>query len=1123
MDQRGISILVGFMVLSVALGLPLALPRAKGDSAQGKDGSAQEQKDESARKKEEDKPPQVDVWADAAKVYGDFFGLRGQGSGAEALSEILAGLEDYQPKHRLEFLIVLVPDPLDSQMPSSFDQALEGIQQAHADSGYLLDRAWLPWSEDNALETEIHRRAPGIVLFRKEPDTLATVLLVGESPKSGIQKEAFINAVTLASNYEDQVRVAGPSFSGSMNSLQLALSQSGKKEFRIVSGTATAPGLREQLAESGSSVEFCRTVVSDEVLQKEALGYLIENMGWNRRRLAFLSEADTSYGRQGTEASDVWAEFSSGTAHVRTAWEKKGARKSSDSDQVVKAPKWALDLSLMEDRKAVDLIPRFDPLSVAESDLALTSLFRTINRERLRYVGIMATDARDKLFLAEQIHRFCPDVLLFTSESDLLFSHPEVGRAMDGMLVLSQYPLYTEGQRGLPLFGDVTKARLRQFSSEFQQGVFQAVHHLVTDTGVPDRSVWISAVGNGSVWPVARVAVTERPADLCANAPARDSGEEAGGARFTEMAERRDLQLLFFMLALYLFASALDRNVVPLNLAVKLYRDTRHSRPYCSPEARRFTRWLWPVRRPRKRLVVRWPYRASAWNDRAKIARVYALALGIVVLWLAGSLILLLGLFPLLFEKANRLEVSEIGLLGLLFFYGLLMWRLGLVAYPYFEPAMKRFFVDSRGLVVVLWINLSLLGTALLFAVLSHLWVIEGGEEVFYFRARAFAGGLSPVIPLLWLGGALYAWSVLEVRRLRLLVRHTPEWPLHKAWEPVLRRLPRAAAQLRRFMVDTRLPGNWRRTSIFIVMVPSFYLFWTTIQPVAEVKAYGRLFLLLCFTTLVLGAISFYRFVSIWFLLERILQRLEHTTLCQALRDLSPKVGWTPMRSFWEMTAFNVIQLSLKKMEDIEDQKSIPMGESIEVIRRALDDAFEARRLRSAGRRRESRGEAFLKEVTAREKIQKEFRKVSKTLAAKKRDPVFESYFAVRIVSYVRHCFLQMRNCLVVALVCGVFTLIAVTTYAFEPKQFFSLTLWIVLVAAVAMTMWIFVQMDRNGTLSAIGGSDAGKVTFDRVFLANVFTYGVIPLLSVVATQFPNLSTYLFRWLNPVLRVAGVE
>jgi hypothetical protein len=63
--------------------------------------------------------------------------------------------------------------------------------------------------------------------------------------------------------------------------------------------------------------------------------------------------------------------------------------------------------------------------------------------------------------------------------------------------------------------------------------------------------------------------------------------------------------------------------------------------------------------------------------------------------------------------------------------------------------------------------------------------------------------------------------------------------------------------------------------------------------------------------------------------------------------------------------------------------------------------------------------------------------------------------------------------------------------------------------------------MDRNATLSRIGDTTPGKVTFDRTFFAKLFTYVGIPVLGLIATQFPAVGELLGRLAGQVLRVAG--
>jgi hypothetical protein len=63
--------------------------------------------------------------------------------------------------------------------------------------------------------------------------------------------------------------------------------------------------------------------------------------------------------------------------------------------------------------------------------------------------------------------------------------------------------------------------------------------------------------------------------------------------------------------------------------------------------------------------------------------------------------------------------------------------------------------------------------------------------------------------------------------------------------------------------------------------------------------------------------------------------------------------------------------------------------------------------------------------------------------------------------------------------------------------------------------------MDRNPALSLISGTNPGEITLDKTFWANFTLYVVIPVLSLIATQFPEVGRLLGQMTDQLLRVAG--
>src|SRR5262249_1876815 len=174
----------------------------------------------------------------------------------------------------------------------------------------------------------------------------------------------------------------------------------------------------------------------------------------------------------------------------------------------------------------LDADPVMSPeVTAATVEQLLTNIMGTLSQEKIRYVGIVATDVRDTLFLTNRVREFCPDVQLFTTRGSLLYAHPEFTSQTHGMLIASSYPMWWGNrQKRAP---ERTRSQL-VFFDESELGVYNAtialldgdressdsprLKHLL-EYWHPDRvneasldqtrpPVWISVVGRNGVWPI---------------------------------------------------------------------------------------------------------------------------------------------------------------------------------------------------------------------------------------------------------------------------------------------------------------------------------------------------------------------------------------------------------------------------------------------------------------------------------------------------------------------------------------------------------------------------------------------------------------------------------------------
>ena len=909
------------------------------------------------------------------------------------------------------------------------------------------------------------------------------MLLVGERPKTGIHAPAFTAAVEMLRGRAvggpgHPLFVLGPSFSGSAESLRLALQRLPDLDVEVVTGTATADGLEETLeiahADAGPTpygaaakrISFCRTVLPDSVLQEEAQSFFEESLGWNLGRIALLVEEDTAYGGEAAEAGrgskPLVVRFPSGLTEVRKLWETHRPQAESAPAPAlpgVATEEAASELSLADPAAPADVGSEFDPLTPRTKELMIANLLESIPRYGVRYVGIIATDTRDKLYLTERMRGFAPGTVLFAFENHLVQAHPRFVRPLRPVLLVGNFPTTTDYRPR----SERANATLRQFGSEFHQGIYRAAELLVgrlrgqrVDVGEP--RVWITVSAKGTILPVASIAAAAPDARLCPPPP-------GAGAAPTPPPCGAGLPSLGA--AGYLIAALAVGALLALGFVL---------------------RWAVPPGAPRAAPLLE--------------------ALGTGALWLPAAALFLVAFYVPGFWRELCLQGTPWLVAGL--------WLAVLAPFAALTVLLYRSVASLPAAPGAGMAAGALLPLVLAAFLIAPLWpAATAGDDYLTFlhlRARQPLSGVSPLPPLLFLGLAAWTWARLEMQRLRQRARFEVDWPIHDASDPALagcgelvRRVERRTTELlprsRRFWAITALA----------LLLPVLALL-RAIQPIVEPRRYGWLFFLLALVPFLLASISFLRFVRIWRHLERLLDRFEQSDLCAALAGIGKEVGWKPINSFsWRMPSFRLLVLSARKLKAVEAHSTVDLtGEGTVALDAVLTDFFRAEEARNLKR-----------ELAARRKLRKAFDAAIARLDPGAGGEAVTAFLAVQVVAYLRYVFLHLRQSLVAALGTWLFLLAAVSSYAFEPKRWMSLGLWLALGAASILTLWTFVQMDRNAILSRIGEGEAGRVNFSRPFVVNALTYGLAPLIAVVLSIFPELGRHLGRWTDPLLRLVG--
>ncbi len=422
----------------------------------------------------------------------------------------------------MDFAIALVPDPLETNLSLFFDRFVESITMGASDAGYYFDRYFYPWDPQLAREEPdlekrrkmekerlIRRNQAGVLLFRSIERLPLAIFLVGETPTSGIRTEAFLFAMRFAGR-QREVRILGPSFSGSVDSLIAALGQEElNPRFRVVSGSATSNDALIPL-HLRYDVEFTAMLHNFAYASKLALGYLTKRV--RADQIVLLREGETQFARSGLGPKDPKdpkdlrpddlrsIAFPRGLAHLRDAYAAlpRAPKQKNEYPPPSVLPDFPLDLR--EGIWGRDKAPQLSKQTPASQFALLDQIARHMRETDVRYAGVVATSVVDTIFLIQFLSERLPSVRFFTFDSDQLYVKAAAEMPIGGTLNFTTFPSGLKFERS---------GSSRIFSSDTAFGVYAAAimlfnkdETLASSIEETRKAFSVSVVGRTGLWPV---------------------------------------------------------------------------------------------------------------------------------------------------------------------------------------------------------------------------------------------------------------------------------------------------------------------------------------------------------------------------------------------------------------------------------------------------------------------------------------------------------------------------------------------------------------------------------------------------------------------------------------------
>ena len=837
-----------------------------------------------------------------------------------------------------------------------------------------------------------HERQPGTILFRIDrpapqpdrpasPQDLLLLLLVGETPTWGIQQEALKTSLNIAwsldlarnakeTEREPVIRILAPTFSGTADSLARVLrtwaaDHPDHRDARIwvCSGAATAvdkPSFEQNALPAQAT--YSSTVIPDEILLGEMYRYLARPTGGSdpetprlpEGKIALLVESGSGYGSavgndygtSGTTAQSkqiVSIPFPSQIAQVRSST-------ATGSDPVGGTGRQRVTIPFdPPSGRQSDRLPALSPrMTIATDNLILSNILATIANEDIRYVGIVATDILDVIYLVRLIRENCPDVQVILVGNDLRYTDPQFTLDFRGTIIASSYPLDARAQVWSYPFEGAIERRL--FANEFDLGRYNAGLVLLNAVNDPNHAgrlvvdeknaedflvygkpfvsatfdsinrrpqIWINQVGQFNVWPLKVLSLAQSENALRAKAEALIPpvvNLDPQGGTVHELKFEYDFPLIWklvFCAATFL-AVMLVAVILYTNLGAQFPAHGRTS--WFDPLLRQFEVSSPALSRKNLFLIallvvalavpycalfepldVALPSRVSADGEQTA-----SLQVGWDVLALAGigSMTLVWLLIPLAICLRQVVRRSNSDRQGVP------------VSSP--RPSVVRWVTAENSLYRLMTLTVSLAGIGWILARIYRFALIRPempNDWLALDRSSHLLGGISPVVPIACLGAAIFWWSYLELKRLHsspLLRIDTDLVPLSQIalpvdfpWRRVIPRLNarfRLCVELLESPVTMLVSRNLPVAGVVLSAVGGLVVFvwgvvWPRFIPTPEGRRFDLLVVIAFMSYLLLLLYSQVRYLWLWKSVLQLFRQIALLPMAGAFDRIPPRVA----------------------------------------------------------------------------------------------------------------------------------------------------------------------------------------------------------------------------------------
>jgi hypothetical protein len=132
-----------------------------------------------------------------------------------------------------------------------------------------------------------------------------------------------------------------------------------------------------------------------------------------------------------------------------------------------------------------------------------------------------------------------------------------------------------------------------------------------------------------------------------------------------------------------------------------------------------------------------------------------------------------------------------------------------------------------------------------------------------------------------------------------------------------------------------------------------------------------------------------------------------------------------------------------------------------------------------------------------------------------------EQLVALQMAFVLRDIVARTVTCLFAAMLCLTLLTASHLFYTFNGRASLLMIDMLAIAGVALSSIWVLVDMERDHVLSRLRATTPGRVDINWDFIKRIAVYGVLPLLAVIASLFPEVGGTLFGWLEPLRKLSS--